>query len=341
MTTARLLVGDRYGRILAELDLLPGPVSWRLNNVGRATLPIGTTDDKFLEDYFRFGNRVLIQFDNGLPAWGGIIDPPRDWRRGVMVAMAYSAEYLLGFRQTDRGRYFDGATVGYIFERLITEANEFSAMGIALGSVWYGGSPHGPAYHFDNLLETIQRSLCGRLSTADFDLTAREEGGYIKFAANLYERRGSDKPGVVLQEDVNLTGIRLLEQGTIINWWDAIGEGTSWSDERPMANALDAASIALYDLRQDNEIFPDTKRVATLQASADARLSESKSPHNLWELDAVDLAPARFADYDYGDSVRLLAPSYGFGGSDLMVQVLNREYDARARACKLIVRERP
>jgi hypothetical protein len=320
---------------------LPGPVSWRLNNVGRVSLPIARSDPKTTAENFRYGNRVLIQFDNGLPAWGGIIDPPRDWRPGVLVATAYSAEYLLGFRQTDRGRYFNEATAGYIFEQLIIEANEVRDLGISLGNVWYGGGGHGPAYHFGNLLDIVQNSICGRLSTADFDVTAREEDGYIKFAANLYERRGSNKPGVVLQEDINLADIRLLEQGTIINEWSMVGEGTDWGEERPVRPAQDANSIAHYDLRQGSEIFPGTSGLDTLQAAADARLQETKDPKNMWQLQAINLAPARFADYDRGDGVRLLAPSYGFGGSDVLVRVLTREYDSRSQACKLVVRELP
>jgi hypothetical protein len=335
---ARLLIGDRYGRILAELDVQPGPVSWRLNQVGRMTLPIGRTDAKAREDYLRFGNRVLIQFDNGLPNWGGVIEPPRDWQRDVITATVYGAEYLFGFRQTDRGRYFNNATVGHIFERLIVEANQVYGLGIELGYIWGGGSGHWPEYHFDNLLEIFQRSLCGRLSDADFDVLASERAGYIVFTANLYERRGSDKPGVVLLEDVNLAKIRLLEQGSIVNEWHIIGEGTTWGEGRPVAPAHDTESIALYGLRQGSEVYPNTSQVATLQATADAKLAASKKPRNKWELEAANLAPARFADYDYGDSVRLLAHSFGFGGSDVMVTVETREYQPD-RTCKLVVEE--
>lgn len=335
----RVLVADRTGRILAEVEPQLGPVSWRLNDVGRATLTFAKTDPKAIEDYLRFGNRLLIQFANGLPNWGGVIDPPRKWDQKSIQITAYSGEYLLGFRQTDRGRYFDGATVGYVFQQLIQEANAVSPMGVTIGGVWGGGSTHSPEYHFDNLLKIIQESLTERLSTADFAVLATETSGYVVFTAHLYERRGSDKPGVVLLEDHNLAAIDLNEQGPMVNCWNIIGQGTTWGDERSVAYAEDTDSIATHDRREDSAVHADTATQATLDETADNKLSESSWPRNVLTLDAADLAPARFADYDVGDSVRVLLHSYGFGGYDGQVRVLTREYDPAKGTCALVVQE--
>ena len=186
----RLLVGNNRGTLLAELEPNIKQVSWRLNDVGKLVFEISQKDVKATEEILRYGNRLLVEFDNGLPNWVGMIDPPRDWNNGIITVNVYSGEYVLGTRQTDRGRYFTDGSVGYIFEKLISEANEVEDTGIALGSIYGGGDGHWPDYHFDNLLKIIRDSLCSRLSTYEWNITGSVSGGVIGMAANLYERKG-------------------------------------------------------------------------------------------------------------------------------------------------------
>jgi hypothetical protein len=337
--TARVLVADRVGKILAEIEPELGPVSWRLNGVGKLGFSLSRTDPKATEDNLRFGNRILVQFDNGLPNWGGVIDPPRNWDGLHVEVTAYSGEYLLGLRQTDRGRYFSNATVGYIFEKLILEANAVFATGIMFGSAWTGGELHSPELHFKNLLAFIQDSLCGRLESADIAIVAGEIAGSITFTAYLWERRGMDKPGVVLMEGHNLASVKLNEQGPIVNSWDLAGEGTTWGEDRLASHEEDAESIAEYGFRQDSAVYSDTSEQGTLDATAQNLLAESAQPHNVLTLEAVDLAPAAFAAYDVGDGVRVMLHSYGFGGYDHVVRVLTREYDPAGGTCDLVTNE--
>lgn len=331
---ARLLVGDRFGRVLGEVTGDLGPVSWVLGGVGKLTfnMPMALAT----EQIYRYSNRVLVQFDNGLPAWGGIIDPPREWDGGLVTATAYSAEYLLGTRQTDKGRYFSGAGVGYIFRALIEETNAIEDTGISVGQVWGGGEAHYPDYHLDGLLDNIiKTSLCGRLSTADWGITAQESGGVISFTANLWERRGSDKPGIALIEGKNLTHIKRTENGPIVNWFDAAGSGSDWGDARLIGHAENTASRSKYGLRQAAGVYSSVSIQATLDAHASNALSDGLSA---LELTAIDLEPGLFAQYDLGDSLRVQAPSFGFaGGLDGMVRILGREYTPATGQCKLVV----
>src|SRR4030042_6489085 len=99
MAVARVLVAERVGRILGGREPELGPVSWRLNDVGRLTMRLARADPKATEDNLRFGNRILVEFDNGLPNWGGIIDPPRHWDGLHIGARAYSAEDRVGWRR--------------------------------------------------------------------------------------------------------------------------------------------------------------------------------------------------------------------------------------------------
>lgn len=335
----RLQVGNTTGALLAELEPNIRQVSWRLNDVGKMVFEIAKGNEKATEEILRYGNKVLVEFDNGLPNWVGMIDPPRDWNRGIITVTAYSGEYILGTRQTDRGRYFSDASVGYIFGQLIEEANAVESMGVELGNVYEGGDGHYPDYHYDNLLKIIRDSLCSRLSDTDWDVTGSVSGGRIVMQANLYERKGSDKSGsVLLAEGHNLTDIKMTEQGEIVNWWDLAGEGSTWGEDRLRSEGVsDDGSRSTYGLRQGSAVYASVSTQTTLDSHASTKLAESKNPHNMFEFSAVDEDPAGFEAYDVGDEVACELPGYGFGGFEGSVQVLGREWDGVG--CKLVVRE--
>lgn len=337
----QILVGDSSGKAIAELEPQVGPISWRLNDIGSASFTLATNDAKATGANLAFGNRIYITFDNGLPAWGGMIDTPRDWQGGFVTVNAYSAEYILGTRQTDRGRYFSGASVGQIYEDLINEANAYSNTGITIGDVYNGGVGHYPDYHYDNLLKIIRDSLCSTLSTFDFYIEPSYTAGTISFTAHLYEVRGSDKSGsVVLMDGHNLVDPRLTEQGEIVNAWDLAGAGNGWSaDSRPYSSSNDPASISAYGYRQGNQIFTDVSVQETLDEHAATLLSVYKDPHNMIDLGAVNLAPAAFASYDVGDVVGVRLIQCGFGGFSGSVRVWGREFDPASGVCRLVVRE--
>lgn len=340
MTFSRLLVGDKTGNLLAELSAEIDSISWRLSKVGVCKFSMAITDDKAIEDYLKFGNRILIGFDNGLSNWGGMIDPPRDWDGANVRCTAYSGEYLLKYRQTDKGRYFSGATVGYILQALINEANSIKATGLQIGDIWDGGSTHSPDYHFKSLLEITQMSLIERLSTADFSVLAENVDGIITFTINLYARRGADKTGFALVEGQNIVAPSTLsEQGPIVNSWDLAGEGNDWGDGRLTSHAENQTSIDLYGLREASKIYPDVSIQETLDDNAANLLEGSQYPYNMFSLTVANEPPAEFADYDLGDEISLHMPSYGFGGTNTTVRILGREYFPQTGLCALVVQE--
>jgi hypothetical protein len=334
-------VADRAGRFIAELEPQVGPMSWRLNGVGQITFSLAASDPKAIEDYLQFGNRVLLQFSNGLPEWGGVIDTPRKWTAdGRIECTAYSGEHLLSYRQTDQGRYFSAATVGKIYQALILEANAVAQTGITVGTVWTGGDGHSPEYHYHNLLEIIQDSLTKRLSDADFYVEPGEASGYVTFTAHLYERRGSTLNNVVLMQGQNVAEATLTEQGPIVNGWVVVGEGTGWGASRPVSTtAPDMTSMSAYGLRENTEIHAGMSLQTSLDATAENLLAESAYPRNILTVSVVNETPARYADYDVGDIVRLMLHSYGFTPYDHLVRVLTREYDPWTGRCTLVVEE--
>lgn len=338
----RVLIGDRLGRLLAEVEPLVGPVSWRLSEVGRATLTFAKADPKFTEDNLRFGNRVLIQFGNGLPDWGGIIDPPREWTAATVTATAYSAEYILGMRLTEKDQQFSGVNPGYVVDRLLDERFLTEAIN---GTFSYSQTPAfsgvlvSPEYHYNNIWSLV-KSLMDETGSDLWVWPYISTSDIIRFSAYVYEQgRGIEKPNVVLMESHNLAGVGLSEQGPIINSWVTPGAGSTWGDERPVGTAQDDDSIAEFGLREGGEAHTETGDREVLDEIANNLVGEYAQPHNIFTLEALNLPPARFADYDVGDSVRVMLHSFGFGGYDGMVRVLAREYDPARGVCKLVVQE--
>jgi hypothetical protein len=339
MSYARCIVATKSNVAIAEISPDIEYISWRLNKVGRAKFTLAKTDSKATERILRFGNRILFEFDNGLPNWVGVIEPPRNWDGKNVRCMAFSAEHIFSFRTTDKGRYFSGQTVGAIYKKLITEANDVSSMGITVGDVYEGGGVHSPSYHFKSLLDIFQDSLTKNLSDYDFDVTGTYRRGNFIFKANLYETKGTTKRGIALVEGANVTELKLSEQGPIVNSWDVIGEGFGWGDSRPTAHSEDDASIDKYGLREDSRVYPSVKLITTLQYHANAELDDTKLPYNEYDIDVMDLAPGTFANYDIGDFVTLQSASIGFDGINTLVRILDREYQPEKNICYLLVKE--
>ena len=337
----RCLIGDSRGNVLVEVIPLVESVSEVLNGVGRASLLFSSKDNKVTADNLAFGNRLLLQFDNGME-WGGIIDPPRKWTAGNVQVTGYTGEKLMDWRTTGKSRRFAGVSKGNIFQAVHSEA--LPIPGYAIGEVWTGGVGHSPDYHLESLLDLVQKSLCDRLGTAEFAVIPDFTDGVIVFRSEFYERRGVDT-NLMLVEGGNITDAELIEQGDIINDWtiagaDLSGEGSDgWGDGRLIATASDAESISVYGRRQGGAVFPDIKIQATLDLKARSLRDEYAYPHNIFSLTAVDAKPARFKDYQVGDSLLLQLYSCGFGGVDTRVRVVGREYFPQQGTANLIVQE--
>jgi hypothetical protein len=335
----RLLVADVTGRVLAELRPKIERVSWELNGVGSLALTLSRTDGKCREDLLRFGNRVFLEFDNGLPAWGGVLTDSREWFVGGVTVAALSAEALFGWRRTARERVFENATAGAILQTVIEDANAVRPTGLAAGSIWYGGQGYSVEYHWDRV-DDVVKALRETLSTGGAaDVTAAESAGYIRFLVNLYERRGSNKSNVGLVEGQNIAAARVREEDTAVNVWYAAGDGSGWGEtSRVYGAAADDSSVSLYDRREGSEIF-EVSDQAAIDALAASLLAKNGFPRRMVGATVVDRAPARFADYDLGDGVTVQLHSMGFGGVRGLFMVTGREFFPDSGACDLVLEE--
>lgn len=334
--SVQVYVADLYGRVLAELTVNIGPVSWQLNKTGKAVITLAKSDPKYTPDIVKLGNRVLIRFDNGLPDWGGTIEMPWTETPGTMEMTCLSIENTLAYRTTKKNRWFYHASVGAIFTAVINEAQTFQSLGINLGHIWNGGGSHSPQYHFKKLLDLLQKSICA-MEPCDFSFTPLLASGYLSFIGELWLQRGQDKTSsVVLLEGVNVSDPVMKWQGPVVNHFAAIGNGSTWGDERQTSIQEDVASIASWGLREDSGSYTGVTYSTTLDAYAATKVKQQAWPSRKVSLSAANLAPALFADYDVGDWVRLILPSFTY---DHSVRLLGREFDPMTGDCVVILEE--
>ena len=333
----RLLVADVTGRVLTELRPRIEKVSWVENDVGGLSFVMAKTDPKLRPELMRFGNRVFLEFDNGLRPWGGVLTGGREWGESEVVMEARSGEVLLGWRVSARNRVFEGATLGSVLATVLADANAVQSMRLELGTVYMGGVGYSLEYHYSSLRD-VAADLVG-LGGVVVDVTAREVGGVVRFSVNLYERKGVDRPGVALVEGANVVGARLREEDTVVNAWYGATDGTGWSDSaRLYGSAVNAESGALHDLREGFEVVKVSEQSA-LDAALRARLEGSQWPARVVGLQVTNRPPGEFGEYDVGDGVSVSLPTYGFGGTRGLFRVRAREFFVDEDVCDLVVEE--
>ena len=338
MADVQVLVFTKAGVLLAELEPELQSVNWRLNNVGMARFSLAWEDPKCTKTNLAFGNRLLIRFGNGLPDWGGVIDPPRKREPNYVEVTCYTGERLLDWRVTAQNRRFDRAPAGTIARSLLEEENGERPTGIDVGSIYSGGELRTLEYHYHDLLERLQD--LARLSGEDFEVAPLYSAGRLTFQLNWRKRRGRDiSNSVRLVDGANVETAVLDEQGQIANRVILAGEGTTWAADRLVAADEDAASRINYGYREYSEVQAGVVNTDTLTANAAAILADKKNPANLYSLSVTDDAPGRFADYGVGDIVSaelFVASAEWYAAAD--VRVIAREWSPDG-VCRLEVEE--
>jgi len=339
--TVRVVLGDQTGRIRTELAA--GNVSnieWRLNGAGTATVSIKRGSSAFRRELLEPGARIYIEFENGLPAWGGIVDLPRSWEHGVILVRAHTIERLLRFQITSRTRAFYGDVVGSIFNQILNEID--ASIGITIGHVWFGGAAHYPRYHFRDVMWVINNSI-RKMENCDYRFVPYLNGGRIVFRAELHELLGNDRrERVALVEGANVGKVlSFSEQGDIINRVVAVGSGATWA-EREAVWGVEEASKRRFGLREAVMMPADVSQTVTLSRYVGNAIRNSAYPHSLAKLSVSDSAPAGFGDYDVGDIVRVILPSFGFDGFgyDAPMRVVARGFDPQSGKCEVVLDER-
>ncbi len=337
------IVADPFGNLLDEITPALSEVSWVLNDLGAVKIVMSTSDAKWRQDYFRQGGMLLLEFENGLPAWGGVSSGAQRirWLTGGLAEVNYlSAEVILSRRRSGKNVVFSGVSAGEIAVSLLEATNGKKATGLAAGEVWVSSPAAGREYHYDFLYEAfvkLRESTGGDWGvTAGRTTTLNQQR--LDLRVNFWERRGTDKPNVALIEGHNATVVEYVEQDNgLANDWVTVGGGEDWSDERLEGTASDADSIAANNLLEGVEIANDITEQGDLDTLAATRLQASLQPFRALTLDVVDLAPGLFADYDIGDRVAVLCHSVGWGGVDELGRMTARSFNAGTGVCRVVL----
>jgi hypothetical protein len=329
---------DKTGKLLAEV---PGSVAvraWSLNENNQAQFVIPTSSALCREDYLRFGNYVMITHPK-LPVWAGMIDPTRGWELDHVEITAFTPEYILKGRRGAGEATYTGSP-GSIFTTLIGSANSRYPTLINLGEIFKAGASASRKLNFSTIYDgVIQLS---QNTGEDFDVTPVESNGILSFVANWYKRKGDTK-NLMLEEGVNVERASkvVIEQGDIINVLQGMSDGGS-SGSKMTVELQDAASIALYGVRQSSYSFQGIKDRAALTTNTQAMLLQKRNPRKTFVLAALDVGTT-FNDIRLGDifpvSMKYIGFKTGGLGMETLIRVEGMAYDDNEGKLKLVCNE--
>jgi len=299
---------------------------WRLGQTGVAKYTFAPKGARVVRSNLRPGNRALIQFDDGLPDWGGVMDWPINLASDRDIDVTFcEGDRLLDWRASGQNESYSSTAVGEIVAALVETANASYPTGISMGDVYDEGTVQTREYHYRLLLEAMRqlRSESGH----DYAVVPVLAGGKLLFDLNWYERRGTDRRDeLALIEGANVGTVSISEQGPVYNRVIVVGKGDDWSDSRPVKFAESAESISLYGLREAPKLYLDISDETTLQAIADALLAATAQPCARATLMGVlNKEPAPFSTYHVGDILTLRAlQTYGEFSYDVPARILSR-----------------
>ena len=334
----RVLIGDRFGRILGEITPFLDPLTWVLNEIGKTRITISRHSSDYEETLLRLGNRIYVELDNGLPAWGGVLGLPRSWNSSGVSITCYAIEHLLQYRVTDKNASLYERPAGEIFRLLLKREEEQDPIGIVMGSIWTGGATHYPRYNHENLWDVMDYSI-RRMERCDYTFTPYLEEGHIKFRADLFQIAGDDRSAIVaLMEGRNAGEVLLIEeQGELVNTHYAISEGSVWDETRMVITGQDKESVAKYGRRETAKVYAGTSMESTLEMQSRNVLRLNSKPRLYFRLPVSNNEPGKFDSYGLGDEIACQLPSFGFDGFDDNVRVLAREFNPDTGNCELVV----
>ena len=312
-----IYVADPTGQVIGELTGALESVTWAIDGYGMATIVIALPAVLASGRLLRFGNRVAIEFANGLPVWGGVIDVPRETAAGSVRVQLYEAAYLLGWRLTgDNDTYLDADArpAANILVNLVGAA--FRDMSFDVGAA-RGGPPVQTEFHYMTL-----KAAAEQLRSIDADLhyffrPRQGAGRRVDFELVVYrEQYRDDTRRAVLIQGYNLVEWTALEQGPIYN--EVRVAPADFLNSDPPAGQAGAAGVVAgdidsqqrYGLRQSFVVLPETTG-ATAGEQAGARAAGDIQAYSRPRLrvqgTCLDMSPGRFRDLGIGSGVRIEA----------------------------------
>lgn len=337
-------IGDSSGKVLTEIRPEVSSVAWIKNKISQLKFRVSRTDSRFNSHYLKAKNRVLLDFDNGLPTWAGYIAGPISWDSHSVTYTAYSAEGALFSRRPPREISFEASKVGAIFRTLIDYQIGIDPAGwVSPGDIWGGGPEYAITYNYTQSIGQIARdSLVADLAANDMDVTGKlvsgKTGSKIEFFANLYENKGVRHNNYAFQEGGNITSWVGRTETDVINVWYMASDGEGWGDnDRLYSSAIDEDSISEFCRWESFESAGDQTVQDSVTQTANSRLDQTANPKDIVAITVEDVNPAMYKDYDVCDWLRTTIPTFGYNGFDEFCQVIGREFFPTDGVCDLVI----
>lgn len=336
--SSRISIFNYAGNKIAEIDAYFRR-TWKLNEFGEGEIELSIEDAKANFQYLKYGNLIYAEHDK-LPAWGGVIYTPRDWKQfSTITVNCYSAEYLLKFRATPMVLKSEGAA-GQVFADLInnTYPKEYP-LPVDVGDIWGGGDAHKLTHNYQQTYEAI--ATLAENTGYEWDLTPVIEGGRLYFRANWYDAKGVTR-ALRLIENINLelNSTPMVEQGEIANYLIGYGAGSTWST-KPISEAIDQSAVNEYGLFAKVVGFEEGQK-AQIKANTQAQLDYHKQPRITFDLNALDKGET-FSNIRVGDTLPIELYSCGFTNGELGYQgygrVTGMTYDEKKNLLELVLNE--
>jgi hypothetical protein len=332
---SRVVAYDRKGNALGEFEANVTR-TWQLNRVGQANFKLSNYDPKAIQRYVQFGTLLYITHDK-LPAWGGMIDPPRTWDFGSFEVTAYSGEYLL---KQLRGplNLKEAHSAGVTMMMLCKQADGWTDWPLKIGDYDNGGATPETENHLVNVLETLQEYSTTYKN--DFAVNPVLSNGKLTFEVRWYEKRGIVRQ-LRLEEDSNckLAPNPFTEQGEIYNdWYGYDSTEGSWAN-RMKSRKSDTASKDKYGARHNTFTHSIGHQQAASDNTTQKTLDASKEPRRTFTLTVLDVGDA-FMNIDVGDTLPIKLGSVGFTGDGIgvegSVRVAGMTYDDMTNELEIV-----
>ena len=337
-TQDRIRIFDRTGRALVEFRAAVSR-SWAIGLEGRANMMLASREaDYVYRGALEFGNWLLVENDT-LPAWVGVIDTPRIWSARTVEVNAYTPERVFSWRRGLSTSEIIEGSAGNIFRRLLEVINQQEKTIIQTGDLWTGG---------------IKRQETITVAPLDIDLRriyerSGEEYNWrpvTEFSGLAVYADWANKLGEFTQIELNeskdggnVENPWMYEDGRIINDLFGYGDGLTWAS-RPQFRTVDAESVALYGLRQDDREYQGVKEIDTVSNNNNAFINRFRNAQKVFDLTALNVGET-FRYIQLGNTMRLRLQSIGFdGGTDTLVRIVGMSYNpVEGQKIRLVTQE--
>lgn len=336
------------------------PRSWVLNGYGRAEFAIPLNDPFCKERYIQYGNLIHIEHfpdENEdrevygtLPAWSGIILPPRTWNSDAVLVTAYSAEAILAYRAMPYVSVT--GTPGEVFRKII-DYSHASFANLAGGVPFFiklGRIDDIPGMTYADELRTnaydhIQKLI--RFTGMDWEVRGRvlPESNALELTVSLYRRKPFSKNLVLTAENTEQANPLMTEQGTITNHVFAYNQAYTPAD-RTMQEVFFQDSIDKYGPFQSNQTFIGvTDTTSMLTDTARTRIAERGDVKKVVKRVALDYRDT-FSNIDTGFIGHVHEPAVGFNsdgslGFQSYVRIMSVSYNDQTNKADLNVEVMP